>query len=292
MINESHDDSDVLLERATDAMRDLPVPPGPDTAAHDRLLGALQIDSGPLTTGSQFQRRRTTLRILGLAASLLIFAAVVGWLAPTGSTSGGAAFAEMLRRVGEVRTAVFKSRAEWTNATPPQVVESTNFVLEPGRMRVEQGEGDGRYISIVDLRPDEKQMLGLYPPKKTAARSRLELPNGFKFTSIMKLFRDLSEGSAKFLGHETIDGRETLEYHGQMASGEYYWLWISAEDHLPVKLVTSGGTDDLKKSSFIQTTTDFRWNVPLDESLFSMEIPEGYTDITPPAAKVDSKVAP
>jgi hypothetical protein len=288
MTNEPQTNTDLALERATDALRDFPIPPGPDSAVRDGVLRALQADSSPRSTNPQLQRRRTIVRILSLAASLLIFAAVIGWLVPSGSSSGGAAFAEMLKEMVGIRTAVFKSRAEWTNTKPPQVLEMTNYVLEPGRMRIEQGEGDGRYISIVDFRPDEKQVLGLYPPKKTAARSRVEFPEDKKFTSIMKLFRELSEGSAQFLGREMIDGRETLKYHGQMPAGPnsnaYYWLWIAADDHLPVKMVTSGGTDDLNTSGFIQTATDFRWNVPLDESLFSLEVPEGYTDVTPPAA--------
>lgn len=296
MTSESQENSDALLERATDALRDLPVPPGPDLVVRDRVLAALQSESSSHSTSPQFPRRRSMLRVLSLAASLLIFAVVVGWLVPNGSTSGGAAFAEMLRLVSDVRTAVFNSRAEWTNTKPPQVVDMTNYVLEPGHMRVEQGEGEDRYISIIDLRPNERQMLGLYPPKKTAARSRVQFPEGIQFTSIMQLFREMSEGSAQFLGRETIEGRETLKYHGQWPTGPdangFYWLWIGADDHLPVKLVTSNDTDDLKTSGFIQTATDFRWNVPLDDSLFSLEIPEGYTDVTPSAAKVGSQVAP
>lgn len=288
MNNDRPTGADILLNQATDALRDQWVPAGPDAELRERLLSTLNATELNSPATKRHFQRSTFMRILGLAASLLVFAAVIGWLVPGTGASDGAAFAQMLKQVAGVRSAVITTRAVFNQPGLTKTIDGTMHIHEPSQVREDQGAGDERYIMIVDMQ--RKQMLGLYPAKMTATRSTFEVQVFGKSTSLLQSFRELREDSATYLGHETIDGRETLEYHGRHPMG-FYWLWFAADDHLPVKMEICD-TPDVGNASFTQTLSDFRWNVPLDESLFSLEVPEGYTDVTPPAANDVPQTSP
>jgi len=265
-------DPDKRLEQVIDALRDQTVPEGPSAEVREHLLGALAAaeTSVPATAPPSLQRRTRTRRVLVLAASLLFVSVVLGWLFLAGDSSHNSAFAQMLKEVAGIRTAEITSQAE---INQKQRINSKVYLRDPDRMRQEVGKGDNHFIIIVDFR--HRQMLGLQPAKKTASRSSFEVQAGKKPTSIIQSFREMREDSAEFLGHEAIDGRDALKYCGKHPIG-YYLLWFGAEDHLPVKLIVSD-TRDPAKAEYTETWTDFRWNVPLDDRLFSLEIPDGYT---------------
>jgi hypothetical protein len=75
------------------------------------------------------------------------------------------------------------------------------------------------------------------------------------------------------LGRQTVDGRETMGFRYRERGAEMT-IWAAPGTGLPVRVEA---TTPLMKPKSHVVFSDFRFNVELDESLFSLEAPEGYT---------------
>jgi outer membrane lipoprotein-sorting protein len=270
MTDDVHDEG--LLERATDALRELPVPIGPEEAVRRQLIDRLsEVDHPVMPSKLQdlVKRRLTMPRILGIAASLLLFAVAIGWLVSVRTASAGGAFARMLEEVANARTIVFKSRVEVGDS---QGMHGTTMVLEPDWVRGEVVEGDNNYVHIQNLK--QHKWLTLIPATKKARLISADEKSGVPTNNFIDQIREVRESSAEFLAKENIDGRETLKYRCDHPSG-HYLMWIDPQTDLPVKVVMSEAKEG-QKSHVTITLTDFRWNAPLDKSLFTLDLPAGY----------------
>jgi WD40 repeat protein len=93
--------------------------------------------------------------------------------------------------------------------------------------------------------------------------------------------REAKSKDAKWVGNETIDGRKTEIFdvqNGKILGSTGIPLlrvWVDRDSQLPVKIVAE---DKDPKSEMRITLEHIEWNVPLESSLFAMEIPEGYTE--------------
>jgi outer membrane lipoprotein-sorting protein len=265
-------DDELKLARAVDALREWPVPDGPDESSRQRLVDRLTADErAPLSVKSQPELRRLTMpRIFGIAASVLVVALVIGWLASPDSPTAGAAFARMLEQVANARTIVFKNSVEVGESR--QGMHGTTMVLEPDWIRGEVVEGENKYIHIQNLK--QHKWLTLIPATKKARLVSADEGSGVPTNNFIDQLREVRESSAKFLGKEKINGAETLKYHCDHPSG-HYLMWIDPQSDLPVKVVMSEAKEGHKAHVTI-TLTDFQWNTPLDESLFTFDLPAGY----------------
>lgn len=272
MTDDRNDNPDIRLEQLIDALRDQPVPSGPDNEVRERVLEALvAADRGRQSSVRQTEERGKTMRrVLGLAASVLIVSAVVGWLVSMSDSSAGSAFAQMLQQVTSARTAKFVTRMLLSGKD--DVVAKTTL-LEPGWMRQEITTDEMEAVQIMNAQ--EGKLLVLIPKLKQAQLLSMEgLPNENKNVNIIDDFRKLDPAKAKLLGREEIGGRETLKYQCDNPAA-YYVVWLDAEDKLPVKVEMSATADDEGAYGTI-IMTDFQWNVPVDESQFTFAVPEGY----------------
>ena len=71
-----------------------------------------------------------------------------------------------------------------------------------------------------------------------------------------------------------MNGRQAFVYsfHKGFKKGH---LWIDVRSHLPVKIVMTADRPE-DNLTFTSTCFDFQWDVPLDDSLFVMQVPDGY----------------
>jgi hypothetical protein len=82
----------------------------------------------------------------------------------------------------------------------------------------------------------------------------------------------IKNGNAEPLGDKVIDGRKAQGY--KVLNSE---VWADAETADPIE-ITVRETDPQGNVNRI-SITDIRMNIPLDDSVFSMEKPEGYKDV-------------
>jgi hypothetical protein len=130
---------------------------------------------------------------------------------------------------------------------------------------------------ITDL--NQAKQLSLIPASKTA--TVLTMTNRPRNTSLDPLdgFRRLlldARGNPRVkrqpLGEKEIDGHRVVGFHFSSQDGDFS-LWGNPETGLPVRFEVTMGVDDSVK----MTLSDFVFNADMDESLFSVEPPAGYT---------------
>ncbi|OHB77297.1 MAG: hypothetical protein A2Z25_10595 [Planctomycetes bacterium RBG_16_55_9] len=268
----------------------------------EKIVDRLNIDAAPNPEHSENLRRqmlsifdktgeqhisqsrrlwRTILKspILKLAAAaILLIALVIGTYRLAGPIKmTGTAFADIVRPILTAQTATCKITID---ADRDQLSETLECMFaEPGRMRQEL---PGKYISIIDLRQGKLVILML-EEKKAMVMEMESIPDEYKDKSQTNMFLEVrrqiqqaqqsEDTSVEFLGEQEIDGRTAIGYHIEEPFFETT-IWADAKTLLPIRIKTSMPT--VMNQQITAVFTDFTFDIELDDSLFSLEVPEGY----------------
>ena len=202
------------------------------------------------------------------AAAAIIIVVLIGIHQIGGSTP---AFAEVVRPFLTAHTATFKMTME-VEGVPPQKFDC--MYAEPARMR--QTAQDNSAIVISDFQ--QGRIVTLLPAQKRAIVIEMEnMPDEdhSKFNMFREIRKHLQEAqdtedeSVQFLGEKEIDGLTVIGYHVQKPAVDIT-VWADPQTKLPVEMTNTSGPTTY-------TITDIVFDVELDESLFNLEIPDGYT---------------
>jgi len=265
-----------------------------DEADFEKVVGRLNIDTEPNPAHRQKLRRRmlsvfneaeqepstriivfrTLRRIImkspftKIAAAAVIIIAVLIGLNIVGTSTP--AFAEIVKPFLTARTASFKMTME-VEGVPTQTFDC--LYAEPMRMRQTNHEQGGIVISdfqqgkIVTLMPAQNKAMIVELENMPEDQSKFNM-----FNEIRKHIQEAQQTqdeSVKFLGEKEIDGLTVIGYHVQKP-GVDITVWADPQTKLPVQMENTVGP-------VTYTMTNIVFDVELDESLFSLEIPEGYT---------------
>jgi len=145
------------------------------------------------------------------------------------------------------------------------------------RVRVEVLFADGKTVQVIVIDYDTFRMLQLIPSKKTAVVIDLkDLPE--EPENILEEMRNMvteiqndPDISVEPLGEKEIDGRIAQGFRAIGPDGEWT-IWADLQTALPIRM-----EQKWRQMEFV--CTDFQFDVEMDESLFSMEIPEGYSEL-------------
>ena len=126
-------------------------------------------------------------------------------------------------------------------------------------------------ISVIDL--EAGRILTLEESKREAAYIDLtglpSIPNYLdKLKNVLIELQDSPHFVVEDLGVKEIDGREAVGFLAKHPKAEIT-LWADAHSGLPVRIEQVQG-------QLRVICRNLEFNVPLDDSLFSMEVPEGY----------------
>lgn len=256
-----------------------------------------------------------SLRNLGaLAAVLLAIALFSHWWAPSKET-GGFAFGQVQEKVEKAKTIQYvqtRTNRHKPNIKGPGEIRRVK-ILGSHRMREEvkttAGDplpeeqvwtvGHSAYVMIqnmatgkmIDLYPSEKgysiphEILGIDPNTDEVKKQKIvPMPKVDFYNQI----RGFPVDKAKKLPDRIIDGRtaagfqivETAERpRGRATSTRTYW--IDRETKLPVRIEASFRSEDPMMGDSEWVFSEFVFDAPLDEALFSTDPPEGYKDLAP-----------
>ena len=203
----------------------------------------------------------------------LATAAVVALVVVIGVTQIGStpAFAEVVASFLNIKTASFKMTMAVQGA-PTQSFDC--LYAEPIRMR--QTLTDGSTVVITDF--EKGKIVSLVPAQKQAVVIEMQnMPESDQgqfnmFAEIRKHLQeaqDTPDESVESLGRKEIGGVKTVGYHVKR-SGTDMTVWADVRTNLPVELTYSMGPATY-------TMTDIVFDVEIDESLLSLDIPAGYT---------------
>jgi outer membrane lipoprotein-sorting protein len=251
------------LERSLSAMRNAPIPDGPSQQLIADTLAALDKDAGDrLNLNIQ---RKNNMRIITRLAASLILAFGVAALIFFASRTSSVALADIVRKVRDARTLTFNATASYAPAQAPQRFK---FLMNnSGQTRIEMSNGG---VNIMDTRAGRS--LNLQPAQKLAFIVELGKQDGHGPTDFLEDFKKLDVKKAKDLGEKELDGRKVKGFVSS-EQGPPMTVWADVKTGDPVRIEIEL---PLMGKTSTMVMSDFVFNAPLDEALFSLEPPEGY----------------
>jgi outer membrane lipoprotein-sorting protein len=299
MENHANFHHEELLNHAVDAVLREPEPDAlsPDQIA--QLVAKVRQAADkpcPITFMERIRKMKPRTKLAVAAAALLISFGLLSWLVPGGGVA--VAFADVAEALNNVHSATWKSTAVVELKGPQKktvTYHTAAMFLAPSRERTEiTAEGDTS-VSICDGQKD--RVLILSPSVKTAMFIDFKnLPPDNPFGKTLQGLRELvanaqdgKAGKVERLGEQTIDGRRAQGYRIQVGAVDVK-IWADPKTLLPVRVEQSSGSGTGAEVRIVMT--DFQVGVDLDESLFSFDVPAGYTIQKIAAPQIDASRSP
>jgi hypothetical protein len=195
------------------------------------------------------------------AAAVIIIAAIFGISQFFGGT---VTFAKVIEPILNARTVIFDYviGGEETGSVMHNIVVGSKIRRTFTNMDI---------FAIIDL--DNARMLTLDPKTKGGAYVNIEGPLKERTKDLLEFIRnvitDLKDLPVEELGQQNIDGLEAIGFKLSGPNKEFT-IWANPETARPIRIEVVVG-----QSLFI--FKNFEFDVPVDESLVSMEPPDGYT---------------
>jgi outer membrane lipoprotein-sorting protein len=249
------------------------VPDGPPPETIARTLAALrEAAEGPVAIPRP--RRRIMFAILKTAAAVLAAAAGVSYLAlpPAPAT---AEFVEAARKLQAAQTLSF--RMSMTIAGEKEPMNGRMLYKVPGLARTEP-EPAGSPVSILDfnhgksliLNPADKSAMLLEEPPAQAGSPARRRDNAAMMIEDM---RQLAQKNGEPVGEKTVGDVRARGFRVK-EQGQDITVWVDPQKKLPVLIEFAGTAGNLE---FRGTYSDIRLDPELDDALFRLEPPAGYT---------------
>ncbi|MHC4406085.1 MAG: LolA family protein [Planctomycetota bacterium] len=267
------------LDRATEALREAPVPEGPPGRLVASTVEALQSLEPPPDPVRMNERRKRMLRItryVGACAAAALLVGLILWLPGRGS-----ALAEVIAKVKSAQSVRFVAHQQLGG--PPTVSLKMAFQGHAARM-----EMPGYFVLVADFQ--EKSVLQLYLDKKRAFRYEMDEEAAKGFSSMFKNpidnFAKLTDDDGEKTGESELDGRKVDVYRlkkfwdielNEAVDRGAIRAWVDQESGLPVRIAIRASFHVDGKSNDWIVMEKFTWNEPLDAGLFRLDVPEGFT---------------
>lgn len=290
MTNENHnlpDDVDVL-DQAIQALRKTSIPPGPSAEVLQRVL---EVPSGDIEISNSVplrQRLRFLKPLAKIAAVLVIGIGVIGLLSlmfPNGGNGGaGSAFAVMADNVLTARTGTY--RMSLNLAGIPNQKCRGMFMEQGQRIRHEITiAGMMSLVQVIDI--EQQKIMQLMPAQKMAMMMSFETASepekemkDMNFYDLRKRIAGARANPGEIvteLGEQELQGQKVVVYEIRQKGMATTTIWADADTYLPIQVrftVETGFMDMAQPMELV--IDDFRFNVPLDPSLFDLQIPQDY----------------
>lgn len=204
-------------------------------------------------------------RITKFAVAAVIVAAVIIGIQFIGSPfKANITFADVIKPIMNARTIIFDGiMGKDENGPVMHDIVSDN--------KVRRTISNMNAIMIIDL--DNAKMLVLNDKDKTATYIDIKGPLQDEHKSFIQFVRqtinDIKDVQAEKLGHRNINGVDAIGFYLKSSNGGIT-VWADPQTAKPIRIELQFGP-----SSAVLKNIEF--DVPVDESLFSMDAPSGYT---------------
>ncbi len=264
------------IVRATDALRRSPVPDGPPPETIARTLAALRAaaeEPSPIPR----TRRRIMFTMLKTAAAVLAAAAGVTYFAGFPPAAARSEFTDVALKLRDAQTLSLRHTQTMTIAGQPVTINARVLYKVPGLVRTEV-EPAAAGVSIMDL--SHGKILMLNPTDKSAML--LEEPPGQgggpapkrdAATMMIEDMRRLAGKDNEPVGEKVIGDVRARGFRVK-EQGQDMTIWVDPQKKLPVLIEFSGRSGNI---DYHGTFSDIRLDPELDDALFRLEPPAGYT---------------
>jgi outer membrane lipoprotein-sorting protein len=232
-----------------------------------------------------------------------VLAAVILIVLWYGNSSSAIAWADVQGQFNQVHTLTLSALAGISANTGIRITERYKvFFKDPGLSRIEEYPPDAgsdwiekgpRKITIIRREPGSNERVTLYP-----GAGRAELIDSVLLTdgpeppsqpdlnfvqSNWELIKKTTADKTRRIGDRIINGVSAIGFEFEIPGREYAnpdsqtraRLWASGEDGTPL-LIEMEYRDPLGQNMRMEYS-DIQWNVPPDESLFDLAVPEGWS---------------
>ena len=201
-----------------------------------------------------------------IAAAVVVIAGVLIAMHFVGLSTTTVTFADVIKPILNAQTAVLDIIVGDEEASGPVIHDMIRGSLI--RRTLSNVEG---VVTIIDLK--ESRILQLTHEKKEAAYIDLKgLPSMPNYMEILRnLIKGLQENphfEVEELGTQEIDGQEAIGFLAKHPKAEIT-IWADPETALPIRIEQVSGQMKV-------ICKNVKFDVPMDESLFSMKVPEEY----------------
>ena len=262
------------VTRAVDALRRTSSSRGPSEEILARTLAALRAEPHA-PVAEPFPRRSMMIATMKIAAVILVATAGLFYLngpPPAGPTMAFAEVAQILRNSDTLTCLV-------TTQIPGRKDPLLMRVLfkEPGFLRVESVPSGGP-VRITDQ--TRNRSLALDPATKTARLEKLSIKSyGFTLNNWAERLRKLGDSKGESVGRKRIDDVQAQGFRVK-ENGKDATIWVDPKSrrllHVEFK-ETAWARDQDQPISVEVVLSEITLGSKLDDSLFTLDPPEGYT---------------
>jgi outer membrane lipoprotein-sorting protein len=251
----------------------------PDAAVNERVLACAESalakstknrDAVPMRRPSIWRTIMKNPVTRLAAAAVIIIAVLIGTYYFGDSVNiAGTAYAEVVERLHNARTLTYIGETTTGIEYMPSMTMEIAF-KEPGYMRMAMAGG---YVSIIDS--IQGKCLTILPPKKQFIEiemSNLQNDPAQRNINVIEKLRSLPERADEQLGTREIDGRQVQGFR-ITEEGLINSVWIDMQTRELVLVEM----EFLNAPGMSGTMSDFQFDVELDDSLFNLTPPDGYT---------------
>jgi outer membrane lipoprotein-sorting protein len=240
--------------------------------------------------------------VLKIASAAAVLAFLLYIAFRIGGSPSTIVWADVQGRLNQVHTMTLSSFGDISEPAGMRITGRIKvYFKDPGLARTEEyppdsspGSGDEKPKKITIMRWESGSMRGLilYPESDRAELSEsVFLTDGPKPPSMppmdhasfnWEIMKEITADKTRRIGDRVINGIHAVGFEFEMP----YWTYENPDGKARAQLWASGldGTPllveveyrDPQRQNMHREWSDFRWNVPLDESLFDFAVPEGW----------------
>ena len=265
------------LVRAIQAVRRTPVPQGPPPQVKAAILEKMQSAAREPFIFRLYERIKAMKprNKFFAAASLLISLATIAAFVVALAGRPAVAFADVKEQIQKAKTVQMTVISKTSMGGTELPIRMKMYIKDTGQMRMESDCAGQNAIAIYD--PNKKEMLVLDSNSKTATQMDISvLPGKPQKTpqNFLVNIRETLDGNEKPLGQREIDGRMTEGFF-VTKEGQEMELWADKISGNPVLIKMDVNMPGVPKTSVI--IRDIILDKEMPDSLFSLQVPEGYT---------------
>jgi hypothetical protein len=273
MADNQHHVPEDLLDRATQALRDMSVSDGPSEALIEATLArlvtpdvhpGLHVHPGLSLRAWHAASIKTLSRLAAAAVFILGACGMIYWLVRPSPS-----FGQVVQRLRQAQVVSFKATATIKDIDGrEQEIISDVVIAEPSRMRQTM-----RGATLV-LDFNASQAMMLYPQSRLALVGKLDsIPAGQRMPNILATLKEVGPADGAAIGEKQIGGRRARGFVvAQRATP--LTIWVDVQTRLPVEIEMSmqvGASPRMRLAM-----TDFRWDAQAGQPDLDLTVPVGY----------------
>lgn len=245
-----------------------------ESANHEVLLAANTQDQtrrGILFPAAFLGRTIMNHRMTKWAVAAVVALAVIGGWSLFSGGGSGKAYAQVVDRLHGANTLTF-SMVTMTGRKEMPTVRMDVAYREPEQVRIATADG---YVTVATRTPEGMEGISIVPVTKSYVKIKADNlpadPSSNAWATTERL-RALPGQADETLGRKQIDGRtlDGFRVHGDDAQTSV-WIDPGTGELIRVELEFANAP------GMNVIMSDFQLDIPLDDSLFALEPPEGYT---------------